>query len=179
VPASTDTSIFIENVTVPTTQQGNLTGQEKQIDDIVLIPETVTIIEDSSITSEILATETDQVSTVPSDMTTTDIPAKRIETTTVETSPSPNFTYSPSSEHTDESSNAEVSINSSPSPMLENVSSTSVSDVMTEVSTDFTSTESRRQDCPVAPTVTPPPPLILVIKGKIIMQFKSVLHYPH
>jgi hypothetical protein len=178
--ASTDTSVFVENVTVPTTQQGNLSGQEKQIDDIVLIPESVTIIEDSSITSKILATEPDQVSTVPSDMAMTDFPVKRIETTTLETSPSPNFTFSPSSEYTDEPSNAEVSINSSPSsPTLDNVSSTPLSDVMTDMSTGFTSTESNRQDCPVAPTITPPTPLILVIKGKIMMQFKSVLHYSH
>jgi hypothetical protein len=48
------------------------------------------------------------------------------------------------------------------------------------VSTDFTSTESSRQDCPAAPTVTPPPPLILVIEGKtVLLLVRSVLHYCH
>ncbi|XP_069696130.1 teneurin-m isoform X2 [Periplaneta americana] len=42
---------------------------------------------------------------------------------------------------------------------------TSVSEEVTEVSTDIASTESSGQDCPVVPTVTPPPPLILVIEG--------------
>jgi hypothetical protein len=166
VSTSTDTSVFIEHVTVPTTQQGNITGEVKQIDDIVLISETVTITEHSSITSEILATEPEQVSTVSSDMTVTDIPVKRTEATTADTSSSPNFTYSSPSEYIEESSSAEVSVSSSSSPMLENVSS-SVSDVTADVSTGFTSTQSNRQDCPVAPTVAPPTPLILVIEGKI------------
>jgi hypothetical protein len=47
------------------------------------------------------------------------------------------------------------------------------------MSTDLTSTNSRRQDCPVAPTVTAPPPLILVIEGKTTLQLVSVLHYCH
>jgi hypothetical protein len=162
---STDRSIFTENVTVPTTQQGNLTGQVKQIDDIVLISETVTIIEDPSSTSEMLATEPDQISTVSSDITMTDIPVKRTETTILETSPSPDFTFSSPSEYIDKSSNAEVLINSSPSSTLENVSP-SISDGMADVSAGFTSTESNWQDCPVAPTVAPPTPLILVIEGK-------------
>ncbi|KAJ9578404.1 hypothetical protein L9F63_005377, partial [Diploptera punctata] len=38
-------------------------------------------------------------------------------------------------------------------------------DVVTEVSTELTTTETSRMDCPVAPTVTPPPPLILVLEG--------------
>jgi hypothetical protein len=165
VSTSTDRSVFTENVTVSTPQQGNLTGQVKQIDDIVLTSETVTVIEDSSITPETLATEPDQVSTVSSDITMTDIPVKKTETTVMQTSPSPDFSFSSPSKYIDESSNAEVSINSSPSPTLENVSP-SVSDVMVDVSTGFTSTESNRQDCPVAPTIAPPTPLILVIEGK-------------
>jgi hypothetical protein len=168
---STDTSVITENVTVPTTQQGNNTEEQKQNDDKALIPENVTVTEESNIGSEILITEPDQVSTVSLDMSVTTIPAETTETTTTTTS---NLVYSSPPEHISESSNAEVLINSSLSPIMENVSSTSVSDVVTEVSTEFTSTESSRQDCPVSPTVTPPPPLILVIEGKIILKLYSV-----
>jgi hypothetical protein len=164
---STDTSVITENVTVIPTQQRNHTGEQKQNDDKDLLPENITEIETSNMTSEILITDPVKITTISLDMSTSAIPAETTETSTVETT-TLNLTCSPSSEHINESSNAEVVINSSLPPMMENVSSTLVSDVVTEVSTDFTSTESSRQDCPAAPTVTPPPPLILVIEGKTV-----------
>jgi len=178
-PVSTDVSVFAENVTVSTTHQGNLTGHETENDDKTLIHENVTVREESSITAEIQMRDMDENSTASSDIPTTTIPTEMTETTTLETSTTPNFTYSTPFEYTDESSNADGLISSSASPLMETVSSTHVSDVVTEMSTDLTGTDSRRQDCPVAPTVTAPPPLILVMEGKTTLQLMSVLHYCH
>lgn len=176
-PVSTDVSVFAENVTVSTTHQGNLTGNKTENDDKTLVHENVTVIEESSIIPEILMRGVDENSTVSSGMPKTTIPTEMTETTTLETSSTPNFKYSTPFEYTDESSNAEGLISSSVSPLMETVSSAPVSDVVTEMSTDLTSTDSRRQDCPVAPTVTAPPPLILVMEGKTTLQLMSVLHY--
>lgn len=178
-PVSTDISVFAENVTVSTTQQGNRTGHETENDDKTLTHENVTLIEESSITPETMITDMIEISTVSLDMPVTTIPTEVAETTTFEMSATPNYTYSTPFEYVDESSNEDSLISSSVSPHLEIVSSTPVSDVLTEMSTDLTSTNSRRQDCPVAPTVTAPPPLILVIEGKTTLQLVSVLHYCH
>jgi len=175
-PVSTDVSVFAENVTVSTTHQGNLTGHKIENDDKTLIHENMTVREEFTITAEILMRGMDENSTVSSDMPATTIPTEMTETTTLETSATPNLTYSTPFEHTDESSDSEGLISSSASPLMETVSSTPVGDV-TEMSTDLTSTDSRRQDCPVAPTVTAPPPLILVMEGKTTLQLMSVLHY--
>jgi hypothetical protein len=178
-PVSTDISVFAENVTVSTTRQDNLTGHETENDDKTLIHENVTVKEESSVTVEVVTRGMDEKSTVSSDIPVTTIPTEMTETSALETTATPNFTYSTPFEYTDESSNAEGLISSSVSPLMETVSSTPVSDVVTEMSTDLTSTNSRRQDCPVAPTVTAPPPLILVIEGKTMLQLMSVLHYCH
>lgn len=167
VSVSTDTSVITENVTVTTIQQGNRNGELKQNVNNDLLLENVTAIEEFSMTSEILITDLVEDTTVSLDMFTSTIPFEATGTTMVETT-TPDHTYSPSSEDVSESSNAEIVVNSSLSPMMDNVSSTLVSDVVTEVSADFTSTESSRQDCPEVPTVTPPPPLILVIEGKTV-----------
>ena len=160
---STDMPIIAENFTVVTSPKGNVSAELKQIDVKVILPENVTGVEEFNITSEILESVMNESSTIDMDPSTT-LPPEMFETTTEEQITMSATTIPPPSRVTENEDEK-----SPPSTAVENGSSIAVVDEVTEVPTDLTSTETSRKDCPVVPTVTPPPPLILVLEGKVTL----------